>query len=233
MPFVSAVIVAAGSSSRMNVGKNKILLNIDNKAVIFYTLKAFENCKLINEIILVCRPEDEEKIREIAEPEKFKKIKAIVNGGETRSISVKNGIETTDKNCDYIAIHDGARPLVTENEITNTVSKAFETNAAAVGVPVIDTIKVIDTKTMKITDTPERSKLISIRTPQVFSKQLYLKALDFAGEGNKDFTDDCKLIEYFGEKVTVVIGEYTNIKITTKSDLTVAESILKERSDEK
>ena len=130
-----------------------------------------------------------------------------------------------------IIIHDGARPLVTENEISNTLRVAQEKGAAAVGVKVKDTIKVVD-RNNKIINTPQRSSLIAIQTPQIFKFDKYVKAMKLAKEQNKDFTDDCKLLENAGEDVFVVDGEYTNIKITTPEDIPVAESILNARGEE-
>ena len=150
-------------------------------------------------------------------------------GGNSRQESVSNAVKVIDA-CDLLIIHDGARPLVTANEIKATLKAAMKYGAAAVGVPVKDTIKVID-KDNKIIDTPERSSLIAIQTPQIFKFDKYVSAMNLATEQGKDFTDDCKLLENMNESVYVVIGEYSNIKITTPEDIPTAVSILNSRGE--
>lgn len=215
-----AVILAAGSGTRMKSDKSKLLLEINGKTVIERTVKAFSKISEIDEIIVVIRESDLNEF----EKHLSKYDLSYCFGGATRQESVMNAVETIDE-CDLIIIHDGARPLVTEKEITDTVNKAKETGAAAVGVTPKDTIKIVD-ENLQIVGTPDRSNLISIRTPQVFDFSQYLKAVDLAKKQGKDFTDDCRLVENLGRKVNVVIGEYTNIKITTPEDIPMAESIL-------
>lgn len=221
-----AVILAAGSGTRMKSDKSKLLLEINGKTVIERTVKAFSKISEIDEIIVVIRESDLNEF----EKHLSKYDLSYCFGGATRQESVMNAVETIDE-CDLIIIHDGARPLVTEKEITDTVNKAKETGAAAVGVTPKDTIKIVD-ENLQIVGTPDRSNLISIRTPQVFDFSQYLKAVDLAKKQGKDFTDDCRLVENLGRKVNVVIGEYTNIKITTPEDIPMAESILKMRGEE-
>lgn len=220
-----AVILAAGSGTRMKSEKSKLLLEINGKTVIERTVKAFSKISEIDEIIVVIRESDLNEF----EKHLSKYDLSYCFGGATRQKSVMNAVETIDE-CDLIIIHDGARPLVTEKEITDTVNKAKETGAAAVGVTPKDTIKIVD-ENLQIVGTPDRSNLISIRTPQVFDFSQYLKAIDLAKKQGKDFTDDCRLVENLGRKVNVVIGEYTNIKITTPEDIPMAESILKMRGE--
>lgn len=220
-----AVILAAGSGTRMKSDKSKLLLEINGKTVIERTVKAFSKISEIDEIIVVIRESDLNEF----EKHLSKYDLSYCFGGATRQESVMNAVETIDE-CDLIIIHDGARPLVTEKEITDTVNKAKETGAAAVGVTPKDTIKIVD-ENLQIVGTPDRSNLISIRTPQVFDFSQYLKAIDLAKKQGKDFTDDCRLVENLGRKVNVVIGEYTNIKITTPEDIPMAESILTMRGE--
>ena len=220
-----AVILAAGSGTRMKSDKSKLLLEINGKTVIERTVKAFSKISEIDEIIVVIRESDLNEF----EKHLSKYDLSYCFGGATRQESVMNAVETIDE-CDLIIIHDGARPLVTEKEITDTVNKAKETGAAAVGVTPKDTIKIVD-ENLQIVGTPDRSNLISIRTPQVFDFSQYLKAVDLAKKQGKVFTDDCRLVENLGRKVNVVIGEYTNIKITTPEDIPMAESILKMRGE--
>lgn len=223
-----AIIVAAGSGSRMKSSKNKLLLPLGGKTVIERTVKTFEDMPQIGEIIVVCREEELETMSSILPGEKI----TFVIGGKTRQESVKNAVETIDPDeCETVIIHDGARPLVTKEEILETLEEAKRTGAAATGVFVKDTIKVINDDYV-ITDTPDRTKLVAIHTPQIFNLKLYLKAMEKAAMQKKDFTDDCKLLENIGVPVSVVIGEYGNIKITTPEDIPMAQAILEERGDE-
>lgn len=222
----TAIILAAGNGTRMKADKSKLLLEINGKTVIERTVNTFSNIADIDDIIVVVRETDIPLYENVLS--KYNISYCI--GGSTRQESVSNAVETVD-NADMLIIHDGARPLVTENEISNTLRVAQEKGAAAVGVKVKDTIKVVD-KNNKIIDTPERSSLIAIQTPQIFKFDKYVEAMKLAKEQNKDFTDDCKLLENAGEDVFVVDGEYTNIKITTPEDIPVAESILNARGEE-
>lgn len=221
-----AIILAAGSGTRMKADKSKLLLELNGKTVIERTVAVFSKIKAINEIIVVCKKNDLDD---------FEKVLGNYDvsycfGGDTRQQSVMNAVETID-NCDYLIIHDGARPLVTEKEILDTLDMAVKNGASAVGVPVKDTIKVIDSD-CRITDTPDRASLISIRTPQIFSYELYLKASQLAKEQDKDFTDDCRIVENYGKPVFVTMGEYSNIKITTPEDIPMAESIIRTRGEQ-
>lgn len=222
----TAIILAAGNGTRMKADKSKLLLEINGKTVIERTVNTFSNIADIDDIIVVVRETDIPLYENVLS--KYNISYCI--GGSTRQESVSNAVETID-DADMLIIHDGARPLVTENEISNTLRVAQEKGAATVGVKVKDTIKVVD-KNNKIIDTPERSSLIAIQTPQIFKFDKYVKAMKLAKEQNKDFTDDCKLLENAGEDVFVVDGEYTNIKITTPEDIPVAESILNARGEE-
>lgn len=218
-----AVILGAGSGTRMKADKSKLLLEIDGRTVIERTVECFSKIKAINEIVVVCRESDFQSFEEVLNGYNI----SYCFGGATRQQSVMNALETIDA-CDYLIIHDGARPLVTEEEIISTLRNAMKSGASAVGVPVKDTIKVVD-DAMHIIDTPDRSKLISIRTPQIFDFKLYLEAVELAKKQGKDFTDDCQLVENYGRQVDVTPGDYGNIKITTPEDLPMAEGILKAR----
>lgn len=218
-----AVILGAGNGTRMGIDKSKLLLDLCGKTVIERSVEAFLNLEVVDEIIVVCRECDVEEFSRLLPDEEV----SFVIGGATRQESVKNAVETIDE-CDYIIIHDGARPLVSQNTILKTLDEAQISQAAATGVYVKDTIKVID-KDLNIVDTPERSSLISIQTPQIFDFSVYKKALEKATEQKKDFTDDCRLVENLGLQVKTVIGEYENLKITTKSDVILAEALIKAR----
>lgn len=226
--FVSAIIVAAGGSVRMGIADSKQFIPLMGRPAIEYTLKAFESCYLIKEIVVVCREQDKERIRAIADENGFSKVKTLVEGGASRAESVRNGINAASDKAEYFAIHDGARPLITVEEIERVVEAAFETGAATLGVPVKDTIKIVDGYN-KIESTPLRSQLRAVHTPQVFEKELYRFALENAGDNMINFTDDCSLIEHMGGEVEVVKGNEENIKLTTPIDVVIAESILKNR----
>ena len=220
-----AVIVAAGNGTRMGTDKSKLLLEIVGKTVIERTVETFENMAEIDEIIVVCRECDFEEFSRLLPGENI----SFVFGGETRQQSVKNAVDTIEE-CDYIIIHDGARPLVLADTVIRTLDKAQTNQAAAVGVYVKDTVKLVDDD-LNIAGTPNRKYLVSIQTPQIFDFKLYKNALDAAVSQGRDYTDDCQLVENIGSKVSVVIGEYDNIKITTKSDIPLAESFLNARSE--
>lgn len=224
--FNSAVIVSAGNSTRMG-GVNKQFLEILSKPVIAYTVSAFENCKSIDEIVIVTRKCDIDSVKKICKDYSFTKVTAVVEGGETRQLSVLNGVKNTSQNTDFVLIHDGARPLISEKVIEDTLSVALIYGAAATGVKVKDTVKQVDCND-RIVDTPDRNCLRFIQTPQIFKKSLYLTAVETV-ENSRDFTDDCKLIEAMGKTVRFVEGDYENIKITTPDDIAIAETYLKRK----
>lgn len=224
--FVTAIIVAAGNSTRMGMVTSKQFIPLLGKPAISYTFNAFEVAETIDEVVVVCRECDMQEIKDIATKEDCKKITSYVLGGATRSESVKAGITAADDKATHFAIHDGARALILPCDIERVVKEAIAFDAAALGVPVTDTIKVVDEKGY-IVSTPVRSTLRGAQTPQVFAKDLYLSALE--NTQGEDFTDDCALVETVGAKVKIVDGDYTNIKLTTMQDVPLAEGILKRR----
>lgn len=226
----SAIIVAAGSSTRMGKQISKQLIKLNGTEVIVHTLMAFQNSNAIDEIIIVCREQDIEIIKNLAKQHSITKATGFTAGGNTRQASVKNGVALVNPTAEYIAIHDGARPLVLPQDIDKVVENAEVYRASALGVFVKDTIKVVDENNF-ITSTPDRSTLISIYTPQVFRLDLYKQAMQKAEQDGKDYTDDCQLVEALGERVYVTVGSSTNIKVTTPDDIVVAESFLKDRGD--
>lgn len=230
--FVSAIIVAAGGSTRMGTAGSKQFIPLLERPVIEYTLRAFQDCEQISEIVVVSREQDAQQIKEISDNNGFSKVKAVVNGGDSRAHSVKNGIAAASSGAEYYAIHDGARPLITVEEIERVCEAAFETGAATLGTPVTDTIKIVDGSDM-IESTPLRSQLRAVQTPQVFESELYFFALDNAEDSLEGFTDDCSLIENMGGEVMVVEGNKENIKLTTPIDIIIAESILRSRGEGK
>ncbi len=219
----SAILVCAGNASRMG-GINKILMPLGNTNVIGHAMLAFEQCPDIAEIILVTKPDIEPAIRETAAALGITKLARITPGGDTRQKSVMEGLRCISRETRYIAVHDGARPLVKPEHIAGVIRDARVFGGATLGVPVKDTIKIVDDGL--IVDTPHRPSLYITQTPQVFRKQLYFEAVDFAMEHNLDFTDDCQLVEAIGGKVYMTVGDYTNIKITTPEDRAIAEVLL-------
>lgn len=222
--YNTAVVLAAGNGTRMGIDKSKLLIEIGGKTVIERSVAVFENMAEIDEIIVVCRECDVERFSELLPQDNI----TFVIGGKTRQESVKNAVETID-DCNYIIIHDGARPLVTPETVVKTLDEAQIRKAAATGVYVKDTVKVVD-ENLNIVGTPNRKNLVLIQTPQIFDFATYKQALKKAEEEGRDYTDDCQLVENIGVECGVVIGEYENIKITTKGDVPMAESIINARN---
>lgn len=223
MPDTSVILVCAGNASRMG-GINKILMPLKDTTVIGVCMSAFQNCPDIAEIIIVTKEENFQLIQNIADDLNISKLAHITKGGDTRQQSVMQGLKLVSKDSSYIAVHDGARPLVKTEYISKVIHDARVFGGATLGVPVKDTIKVVDGGL--ITDTPPRASLWITQTPQVFRKRLYFEAVDFALEHNLDFTDDCQLVEAVGGKICMTQGDYTNIKITTPEDREIAEVLL-------
>ena len=225
--FTTAIIVAAGESTRMGYKISKQLIPINGRPAIEYTIRAFQNCDAINEIIVVARPKDIDDIAEIAFS--YRKVMAVISGGADRADSVRRGIKAASRKTEFYAIHDGARILISDLEIRKVVAAAIEYKAATLGTPLTDTVKVI-TPELDIQYTPVRSTLCAVQTPQVFERELYIKAMNNALEKKLSVTDDCSMVEALGERVKVVRGEYTNIKLTTPADIIIAEAILSRRN---
>ncbi len=223
LPTATAIIVAAGSSSRMGKNTNKQFLFIDDTPVLARTLQSFASAKAIGKIIIVTRQEDILTVNDLVREFNIKKVSSIVPGGKTRGESVMCGLECAD-NDSLIAVHDGARPFVTAGLIDKTVEIAAKFGAAAPGVVPKDTVKI--TNADEVVDaTPERSTLRLIQTPQVFRCDELKLAYIQAKEAGFDGTDDCSVMERMGVKIHISPGEYTNIKVTTPEDLPVAEAI--------
>lgn len=225
-PFVSALVVAAGNSTRMG-GVNKQFLTLGGAPVLVQTLLALAACPLISEIVVAARETDIPKMLSLVREYAVPKVKGFVRGGATRADSVCAALALCAAETEYYAIHDGARPLVSQTVLENTIQQAFSDGAAATGVRVKDTIKVVDA-TGKIVGTPDRATLWAVHTPQVFASEAYRQALQTV-PNSSGFTDDCKLMEAAGYAVTMVAGSYENIKITTPEDMPLAETIWKGR----
>ncbi|WP_099204695.1 2-C-methyl-D-erythritol 2,4-cyclodiphosphate synthase [Scatolibacter rhodanostii] len=213
----NAILVAAGNSSRMQ-GIDKIFASINGKAVIEKTIEAFLQTDRIQKIVVVCRQTDQEKLQKRL-ANKNKPILFAV-GGKSRQESVLNGINLV-LGSDYFVIHDAARPMVTPNLIESLCEEALIHGAVSAAVWAKDTCKLVDEDGF-VTETPQRERLMMVQTPQIFAGNLYLEAVEKAKKANREFTDDCQLIEFNGGKVRLCLGDYRNIKITTPEDLLTA-----------
>lgn len=221
-PSCAAVIVAAGNASRMQ-GVDKIMAEIGDKPVIAHTLAAFQTCDLVQEVVVVTRSDLIVPIGDVCKTYNFSKVTKVVTGGADRSHSVQIGLGEVARDVNYIAIHDGARPFVSQQVLQETITTAFRTSAAAPAIPVNDTIKTAEKGL--VTGTPDRSKLFAVQTPQVFDADLIRGALHHCIEQNLPLTDDCSAVERIGKAVTLTQGDRKNIKITTQFDLVVGEAI--------
>lgn len=220
------VIVAAGTGSRMKKDINKQFIKLKNKEIVAHTIEKFYNSENIDDIVVVIREDEEEYFnKNIKEKYGFTNIK-VAHGGNERQDSVFNGIKMLKKECEVVLIHDGARPFVTDDIIKRSINKANEYNAVVVGVKVKDTIKVVSDNG-NIIDTPNRSYLWAVQTPQVFKYDTITKAYEDAYNNNYYGTDDAMLVERIGYNVKMIEGSYNNIKITTQEDLEFGEQILK------
>lgn len=226
--FVSVIIAAAGNSTRYGTGKSKQFLILDNTPVLIKSIQAFEEIDDVKEIIVTARKQDFEVIEDFIAQYGVRKVKHIVEGGDTRQDSIYAAVKKVDEKANLVAVHDGARPLIKRKVIESVIQKADEVDAAACAVPVKDTIKIIDSSG-KIVTTPERDALRAVQTPQVFRLSLYKEAIEKAVSDGKQYTDDCQLVESMGYPVYLVDGDYENIKITTPDDLLIAEKFLSER----
>ena len=224
---VTAIVLAAGSGKRMNSKVHKQYLLIDGKPVLYYSLKAFEESRVDNIILVVGEDEIEYCKKEIVEQFGFRKVCAIVKGGKERYHSVYEGLKAASET-DYVLIHDGARPFLTQDIIERTIASVVKYRACVVGMPVKDTIKIVDNDTFA-KETPDRASVWQVQTPQAFSYEVVYDAYTrmLAGDEN-GITDDAMVVERMTDyKVKLIEGSYRNIKITTPEDLLVAEAYLK------
>ncbi|MBR4225012.1 MAG: 2-C-methyl-D-erythritol 4-phosphate cytidylyltransferase, partial [Oscillospiraceae bacterium] len=190
--MVSVIIAAAGSSSRMN-GIDKQFVPLCGVPVIVRSMLAFEGIGEVREIIVSAKPSDHERIAALAKEHGITKLTAIADGGDTRQQSVINALRLVSRETELVAVHDGARPLVSPDVIRRCIRDAKVFGGAVPGVPVKDTIK--DVSDALVVDTPDRRRLYIIQTPQIFSKRRYFEGVNFANEHGLDFTDDCQLAE--------------------------------------
>lgn len=230
---IAAVCLAAGQGKRMESKVQKQYLLIQDKPVLYYALKAFQDSPVEDIVLVVGAGEEEYCKKEIVDVYGFTKVKAIVAGGKERYHSVFHGLQAVAE-ADYVLIHDGARPFLTREIIERCIEGAKEYKACVAGMPVKDTIKLADEE-QNIESTPQRSKVWMIQTPQAFDYTLineaYTSLIEQENRGIKTaipVTDDAMVVEYFmKQKVHLVYGSYENIKITTPEDMRIAEAFLK------
>ena len=223
LKYCGAVIVAAGTASRMG-GIDKVMAPLGGEPMILRTIRTFQQCDAIREIVVVTREDLITPITNLCAG--FDKVRAVVVGGSDRPASVRAGLNALSEKVSLVAVQDGARPLISHAVIDRTVRAAHTYGAAAPAIPVKDTVKVV--KGGIVMATPDRSRLQAVQTPQVFDLQLLRGALKKAQKDNATITDDCSAVENMGMSVKMVEGDERNLKITTPIDLKVAELLLEE-----
>ena len=223
LAYCGAVIVAAGNASRMG-GIDKVLAPLCGKPLITRTVEAFQNCDAIREIVVVVREDQQAVVTGLCAG--FDKVTAVVAGGKDRPDSVEAGMKAMSKKVKLVAIQDGARPLITCQVIDRTVRAAHSYGAAAPAIPVKDTVKIV--KGGVVAETPDRKTLQAVQTPQVFDYDLLCAALQKAKKDGITITDDCSAVEYMGMSVKIVEGDERNIKVTTPTDLKIAQLLMEE-----
>lgn len=226
--YVSVLIAAAGIGSRMAGNISKQFIKLGGKPVLAHTIEKFENNKYIDEIIVIMKEDSIEYCKnQIVKKYNFKKVSKVIRGGKERQDSIYNGIISLSQDTSIIVSHDGARPFVTNKMINQSIEKALEFGAAVVGMPVTDTIKMLkDQNNGRVDYTPKRSLLWAAQTPQTFRKEILFEAYEKALQDDALGTDDSSLVERIGLEVFMVEGSYGNIKLTTREDIKIAESLI-------
>lgn len=225
MGKIVSIILAGGKGKRMGAEVSKQFIEIREKPIIYYTLKSFEECKEIDEIILVLPKDEIDYFKTEIESRFDFKISKIVEGGKERQDSVYNALNSLE-DCDVVLIHDGARAFVSKKIIEDGIKYAKEFGAAAPGVMPKDTIKVKNLEGFSI-NTPDRSSLVAVQTPQCFKYDLIKKGHDKVKDEKIPVTDDTMIVELLGKDVYLFEGDYKNIKVTTPEDLILAEHFVK------
>lgn len=220
---VACVVPSAGKGSRLNAGKDKPFIKLNGKPLLFHTLSALSQSRLIDDIIVVVSEKNLKACGALVKKYKLNRVRAVVCGGKRRFDSVKNGLAKAE-NADLVLIHDGARPFVDKKLIRKVILEARSSGAALPAIPSRQTLKKIN-KNSFVENTPDRKYIWEAQTPQGFRKNLILKAYKMAK--NRAATDDAALAERLGHKVKIVKGSYRNIKITTPEDLELAKALMK------
>lgn len=219
------VIVAAGKSERMGANVDKAFLSLGTRPVIAYSLLAFEKCHDVDGIILVCRKDKMDSSRAMASLFGISKLKRVVAGGTKRQVSVCNGLAVLGDDVDVVAVHDGARPCVTPDLISDTIKSAKRYGSGVAAVKVTDTVKQVDTG-LTVSKTVDRAKLWAVQTPQTFKRDILEKAFEKVRKKKTTVTDEASAVELV-HKVHLVVAPVSNIKITTADDLALAAALLK------
>ena len=227
-PHCSAVIVAAGSSQRM--GSDKLLHNLGIMPVLARTLLAFQDCDLVDEIVVVTRMEKIMEVAGLCKKYRIEKASKVISGGATRMESALAGVSEVKSRAKLIAIHDGARPLVSVELIERTIRAAAQYKAAVPAVKSVDSLKLVDDKDT-VTGSVDREQVLRVQTPQVFDADIIKGALTKAVEKHLPLTDDCSAMDMMGVKTHTVEGDAGNIKLTEPMDMVLAEAILKSRGE--
>jgi len=221
MTKVGAIVVAAGASKRMG-GVNKLYANLAGKPLLAHTVDVFQECSSIDQVVIVLSEDKVKEGQQLVEEQGWSKVVEVCPGGARRQDSVREGLERLS-DCQWVVIHDGARPCLSANLIERGLEEARQSGAAIAAIPVTDTIKVVSPDSF-VEETPLRQRLWSVQTPQVFRFDIIDEAYRKA---QGDVTDDATLVENLGYKVKVYPGSEANIKVTTPEDLVLAEAILK------
>lgn len=224
--MVTAIIAAGGKGTRMGAGFNKVFMQLCGDEILLHTMRTFNESPLVDEIVVVTGKNDIERVKAIGKDNNINKLALVTEGGDTRRASVYNGI--CRANGDIVAIHDGARCLISHKEIEAVIADCEKYGAAALGVPCKDTLKSADGDGF-IAGTVDRSKTYQIQTPQVFKSDIIRDAHKKAIAEGFEPTDDCSLLERYGGRIKITEGSYDNIKLTTPEDIAVAEKILARR----
>ena len=223
LKYCGAVIVAAGTASRMG-GIDKVMAELEGEPMILRTVRTFQTCEAIREIVIVTREDLIIPIMGLCAG--LEKVKAVVVGGSSRQESVERGLNALSDKVKLVAVQDGARPLITHAVIDRTVRAAHSYGAAAPAIPVKDTIKVVSGGV--VSSTPDRKTLQAVQTPQVFDLAMLKGALKKAKADGAEVTDDCSAVERLGMSIKIVEGDERNIKVTTPMDLKIAKLLLEE-----
>jgi 2-C-methyl-D-erythritol 4-phosphate cytidylyltransferase len=215
---VAAIIVAAGAGTRLGASRPKLLVDLGGKPLVYYSLRAFEDCPSVGSVVLVVPPGTEGEVRDkVVESFSLAKVTAIVPGGENRGASVHRGLRALSEGVQTVLIHDGARPFVSQDVILQVLEATGESGAAVPGIPSADTLKRVEDG-MAVA-TLDRARILQIQTPQGFHLRLIERAYECAAEDNETATDDSALVERLGSSVRVVPGSPDNFKVTTPEDL--------------
>ena len=228
-PFCAAIVPAAGKSTRMG-GEDKMFSQLCGVPVLMRTLCALDQAVLVDEIVVAAQPEKLEEVAALVSRAGIRKPIRVVEGGASRAESVLAAALAANEEAEYLAIHDGARPLILPEQVDEMIRAGQRTYAAAPALPVTDTVKVADLSGL-VLSTPDRTTLFAVQTPQVFQASILKAALQSAIAAGAALTDDCSAVERIGKEVYLTPGWRENIKITTQTDMAVAETFLRQRGE--